>query len=80
MEVFTVSEEHYEDLVCIGTKDVVPESIKEDILNAEKTGTSLVEAFVSMHLIEMSTDFYAPLPKNKTPSISRMYNVRVKSR
>ena len=80
MEVFTVSEEHDENLVCIGTKDVVPESIKEDILKAEKTGTSLVEAFVSTRLIERSTDFFAPLSKNKTPSISRMYNVRIKSR
>lgn len=80
MEVFTVSQEHDENLVCIGTKDVVPESIKVDILKAEKTGTSLVEAFVSKRLIEGSIDFYAPLSKNKTPSISRMYNVRIKSR
>ena len=33
-----------------------------------------------LRLIEESTDFYAPLSKNKTPSISRMYNVRIQSR
>ncbi|KAG1652798.1 hypothetical protein GQR58_026049 [Nymphon striatum] len=43
--VFTDTEEHVEDLVCLATKDVVPDSIKEDVLKARERGTTLVEEF-----------------------------------
>ncbi|KAG1652112.1 WD repeat-containing protein WRAP73 [Nymphon striatum] len=78
--VFTDTEEHVEDLVCLATKDVVPDSIKEDVLKARERGTTLVEEFVTTRLIEKSTDFYATLARKKTPSISRMYKVKVKSK
>ncbi|KAG1689631.1 hypothetical protein GQR58_007712 [Nymphon striatum] len=49
--VFTDTEEHVEDLVCLATKDVVPDSIKEDVLKARERGTTLVEEFVTTRLI-----------------------------
>ncbi|KAG1693201.1 hypothetical protein GQR58_007155 [Nymphon striatum] len=70
--VFTDTEEHVEDLVL--------ESLKEDVLKARERGTTLVEEFVTTRLIEKSTDFYATLARKKTPSISRMYKVKVKSK
>ncbi len=42
-----------------------------------ETFASFVETFVSTRLIEKSTDFHATLSRNKTPSISRMYNVSI---
>ena len=76
-DVITQSGEHKDQLVCLAMKDVIPEDITKEVLKAVETGQSLVESFVTERLMEKSKDFYSKLPRNKVPSVSRMYKVDI---
>ena len=61
------------ELVAISSKDVASDDICQDLLSCESRGKKLVEGFIRTRLSERSTDFYAPLPKNKSKTFAHLY-------
>ncbi|MES9882793.1 MAG: hypothetical protein ABW185_18145 [Sedimenticola sp.] len=65
-------------LVCLSTRDVVPEDITSALLNAERHGHEQVSSFVTSRLVEAPCTFHDTLKKNKSPTMATMYDVTVK--
>ena len=56
-----------DDLICISTNDVAPDTIKKDLLTAKERGKSLIEDFISTRLgPNASVDFFDPIKKNRS--------------
>ena len=66
------------ELVCIPTKDVAPDDIKNELLGAWRRGQMLIEDFVNLRLsVQPKVGFYDTIKKQKAKTFSALYNTQV---
>lgn len=65
--------------MCLGTKNVVLDAVKEDVLKVGEKGESLVENFITARLAGKTTASRFTMSSNKAPLVSRMYKVNIQS-
>lgn len=57
--------EETNDLINLVTKAIMPDEVKEEILNAHAKGFALHKAFVATRIVTTETNFWAPMSKIK---------------
>jgi len=69
------SDSEYEEskLISIATKDVCDNDIVSDLLSCKARGNDLVKSFTKERLEEKSTDFFAPIKRNKPKTFAPLY-------
>ena len=70
------SENHLSDeLICLMTRDVAPENIKDALLKAQVHGESKIIEFVDTRLCKQIVKFHAKLKLSQSPTLTTMYMV-----
>ena len=66
-----------ENLVVVTTGDVASEEIKQDLLEAEEIGKTIVNEFVQVRLIKKEVKFHDNLKQQKLKTFETLYSVPV---
>ena len=63
-------------MICIATKDIVPDDVKCDLENSEKNSNKSLQEFVSARLIYKTKEFHSVLPKLNSKTMAHIYKVK----
>ena len=77
LEEFKVFDDSQQKLICIATKDIVPDDVKCDLENSEKNGNKSLQEFVSARLINKTKELHSVLPQLNSKTMAHIYEVKV---
>ena len=76
--IFDSENDENDELTCLMTRDLAPETIKSSLLTAEAHGTGKIREFVNPRLCRQKVGFHDTLKQSQSPTLPKMYMVENK--